>query len=97
MRTRHTSFFTAAVWKLDGSERYLVLKTVRKLELSNEWLGKRLRGELHEARSLRTGHNHRLRLVYLEKTGVGILLTVGARKDLVVYSEAANVLRELGL
>jgi hypothetical protein len=97
MKTRHTSFFTAAIWKLDSSERQLVLKTVRKLELSNEWLGKRLHGELHEARSLRTGHKHRLRLVYLEKTGVGLLLTVGARKDLEVYSEAANVLRELGL
>ncbi len=97
MKTRHTSFFTAAIWKLDSSERQLVLKTVRKLELSNEWLGKRLHGELHEARSLRTGHKHRLRLVYLEKTGVGLLLTVGARKDLAVYSEAANVLRELGL
>jgi mRNA-degrading endonuclease RelE of RelBE toxin-antitoxin system len=97
MRTRHTSFFTAAAWKLDRSERHLVLKTVRKLELSNEWLGKRLHGELHEARSLRTGHNHRLRLIYLEKAGVGILLTVGARKDFAVYSDAANVLRELGL
>lgn len=96
MRTKHTSFFTAAVWRLDGSERHLVLKTVRKLERSDEWLGKRLHGELHEARSLRTGHNNRLRIVYLEKTGVGLLLTVGARKDLSVYSEAANVLRELG-
>jgi mRNA-degrading endonuclease RelE of RelBE toxin-antitoxin system len=97
MRISHTKYFTESVWRLDGSERHLVLNSVRKLELSNQWLGKRLRGGLHEARSLRTGHNNRLRIVYLVREGTGLLLIVGERKDLRVYSRAAHILRELGL
>ena len=97
MRISHTRFFTESVRRLDASERQLVLKAVRMLELSNQWLGKRMHGDLHNARSLRTGHNNRLRIVYLVREGTGFLLIVGERKDLRVYSRAAQILRELGL
>jgi hypothetical protein len=97
MRISHTRYFTESVWRLDGSERYLVLKSVRKLELSSQWLGKRLRGELHEARSIRTRHNNRLRIVYLQSDVSGTLLVVDERKDLKVYTRAADILKELGL
>ena len=97
MRISRTRYFTESVRRLDGSERHLVLKAVRKLELSNQWLGKRMHGDLHIARSLRTGHKNRLRIVYLEREGTGLLLVVGERKDLRVYSRAAQILKELGL
>ena len=97
MRISHTRYFTESVRRLDESERQLVLKAVRKLELSNQWLGKRMHGDLHKARSLRTGHNNRLRIVYLVREGTGFLLTAGEREDLRVYSRAAIILRELGL
>ena len=97
MRISHTRFFSESVRRLDESERQLVLKAVRKLELSNQWLGKRMHGDLHKARSLRTAHNNRLRIVYLVREGTGFLLIVGERKDLRVYSRAAQILRELGL
>ena len=97
MKIEPTEFFIEAVQKLDSSERRVVLKSVRKLELSVDWLGKRLHGALHHLRSLRTGHNNRLRIVYVENEGTGIMLIVGERKDLRVYSRAGDILRELGL
>ena len=97
MKIETTEFFIETFQNLDSSERRVVLKSVRKLELSTDWIGKRMQGQLHNARSLRTGHGSRLRIVYVEKKGTGILLIVGERKDLRVYSRAANILRELGL
>ena len=97
MKIEPTEFFIVAFQKLDYSEKRVVAKTIRKLELSVEWLGKRMRGDLHNARSLRTGHNSRLRIVYLEREGTGLLLIVGERKDLRVFSRATQILRELGL
>jgi mRNA-degrading endonuclease RelE of RelBE toxin-antitoxin system len=97
MKIKPTETFIEAFQKLDSSEKRRVAKTVRKLELSSQWLGKRMHGDLHNQRSLRTGHNNRLRIVYLVREGTGFLLIVGERKDLRVYSRAAQILRELGL
>jgi mRNA-degrading endonuclease RelE of RelBE toxin-antitoxin system len=97
MKIEPTEFFIETFRKLDSSERGMVIKTVRKLELSMDWLGKRMHGDLHNARSLRTGHNNRLRIVYLVREGTGLLLIVGERKALGVYSKAAHILRDLGL
>jgi mRNA-degrading endonuclease RelE of RelBE toxin-antitoxin system len=48
---------------LDTSEQILVSKSLENLEKALQPMGKPLRGGLANARSIRTGHNSRLRIV----------------------------------
>ena len=97
MKTSNTDFFSQDLYRLDASERTLVLKSVRRLELSTAWLGKSLAGNLSGLRSIKTGHNHRLRILYLVADDFGMLLSVGPRQNLKVYIQAARRLAELDL
>lgn len=88
--------FRKAVLKLDRSEQILVLKTVERICSSRAAIGKHLAGELRGSRSIRTGVQGRLRIVFLAHSPEKVqLLVVGPRENSVVYIQALRVLREL--
>lgn len=87
--------FNDLLTEYDRSEKVLIAKTLLKLENSREPLGKILSGKLRGCRSLRTGQNSRLRLVYFLKPPHAIVLAVGQRSGGEVYEIAERILRSL--
>jgi mRNA-degrading endonuclease RelE of RelBE toxin-antitoxin system len=84
--------FAALYEALDNSEQLLVSKSLDRLEKSQEPIGKLLRGGLASCRSIRTGHNSRLRIVYRPIEETAELIAVGQRKGSVVYIIALEIL-----
>lgn len=78
--------------ELDHSEGLLVAGAMSRLEITQEPIGKPLRGGLAQCRSIRTGHNSRLRLVYQPIGDVADLIAVGKREGNVVYLIALEIL-----
>ena len=68
---------------------------LNKIQDSDVPLGKRLSGVLHNCYSIRTGLNHRLRLVYEIRPNEATILVAGPRERGLVYIQAIEVLREL--
>lgn len=88
--------FRASLLKLDRSEQILVLKTVERILSSKAAIGKPLSAGLRGCRSIRTGSQGRLRIVFFTPSAESLkLLAVGPREDAVVYIQALQVLREL--
>jgi mRNA-degrading endonuclease RelE of RelBE toxin-antitoxin system len=84
--------FAALYEALDNSEQLLVSKSLDRLEKAKEPIGKLLRGGLASCRSIRTGHNSRLRIVYRPIEETAELIAVGQRKGSVVYIIALEIL-----
>lgn len=84
--------FAALYEALDNSEQLLVSKSLDRLEKAQEPIGKLLRGGLESCRSIRTGHNSRLRIVYRPIEETAELIAVGQRKGSVVYIIALEIL-----
>jgi len=78
---------------LDPSEGQIVARSMRRIEQAKVAIGKPLRGDLSMCRSIRTGHNSRLRIVYRPLDDSAELLAVGKREGRVVYIIALEVLR----
>jgi mRNA-degrading endonuclease RelE of RelBE toxin-antitoxin system len=97
MRVQETRQFKNSYSVIATRDRVSVLSMIAKLEKAPTPIGKTLRLPLEKCRSLRTGHRGQLRVVYLLESDHVLLLVVGNRTNLEVYSDAANVLRELGL
>ena len=77
---------------LDPSEGRVVTRTMRRIERAREAIGKPLRGGLSMCRSIRTGHNSRLRIVYRPFDNAAELVAVGKREGKVVYIIALEIL-----
>jgi len=77
---------------LDPSEGRVVTRTMRRIERAPEAIGKPLRGGLSMCRSIRTGHNSRLRIVYRPFDNAAELVAVGKREGKVVYIIALEIL-----
>ena len=77
---------------LDHSEGLLVAEAMSRLEEAQEPIGKPLRGGQARCRSIRTGHNSRLRLVYQPMGDVADLIAIGKREGNVVYLIALEIL-----
>lgn len=97
MKVTKSSYFKKSRLDLASEDFVSVFSILNKLELSPVPIGKKLRPPLENCRSLRTGHRGQLRIVYLLRPDNALLLIVGARENLEVYSRAAVILRELGL
>ena len=95
MNIESTPDFLKAMAKLDSAERVLVLKRIRGLGQEESFLGKRLGGQLRFCFSIRTGFNHRLRVIVLDRDKQRLLVTVGPREDLAVYTQAIRIISEL--
>jgi len=65
---------------------------MRRIEQATVAIGKPLRGDLSMCRSIRTGHNSRLRIVYRPLDNSAELLAVGKREGRVVYIIALEIL-----
>lgn len=87
--------FSELLNEFDKSEKVLISKSLLKLENSQKPLGKSLSANLVGCRSLRTGQNSRLRLVYFLKQQDAIILAVGRRSGGEVYEIASRALRSL--
>lgn len=77
---------------LDPSEGQIVTRSMRRIERAPEAIGKPLRGGLSMCRSIRTGHNSRLRIVYRPSDDDAELIAVGRREGRVVYIVALEIL-----
>ena len=77
---------------LDPSEGQIVTRSMRRIERAPEAIGKPLRGGLSMCRSIRTGHNSRLRIVYRPSDDAAELIAVGRREGRVVYIVALEIL-----
>lgn len=97
MKVTKSRQFRASYAAIADRDRVSVLSMLAKLEKAPMPIGKTLRVPLENCRSLRTGHRGQLRVVYLLDSDHVLLLVVGNRADLEVYSQAADVLMELGL
>lgn len=84
--------FALMYQRLDKSEQLLVSKSLERLEASTVPVGKPLRGGLANCRSIRTGHNSRLRIVYQPIGEVADLVAVGPREGSVVYIVALEII-----
>ena len=84
--------FAAMYEALDNFEKLLVSKSLDRLEKALEPIGKPLRGGLSSCRSLRTGHDSRLRIVYKPIEETAELIAVGPRKGSSVYISALEIL-----
>ena len=84
--------FAAMYEALDNFEKLLVSKSLDRLEKALEPIGKPLRGGLSSCRSLRTGHDSRLRIVYKPIEETAELIAVGPRKGSSVYIIALEIL-----
>ena len=84
--------FAALYEALDNSEQLLVSKSLDRLEKAQEAIGKPLHGGLSSCRSIRTGHNSRLRIIYRPVDKTAELIAVGERKGSVVYIVALEIL-----
>lgn len=76
---------------LDPSEGQIVTRAMRRIERAPEAIGKPLRGGLSMCRSVRTGHNSRLRIVYRPFDDAAELIAVGQREGRVVYIIALEI------
>jgi hypothetical protein len=83
--------FAAMFEALDPSEQLLVSRSLDRLEGSAAPIGKPLRGGLSMCRSMRTGHNSRLRIIYRPIAEVAELIAVGQREGRVVYIIALEI------
>ncbi len=92
MRLAARPEFAAMYQSLDGSDQIIVSRSLDSLEGSTEPIGKPLRGGLARCRSIRTGHNSRLRLVYQPMGDVADLIAIGKREGNVVYLIALEIL-----
>lgn len=84
--------FALMYQRLDKSEQLLVSKSLEILENALEPIGKPLRRGLVSARSIRTGHNSRLRIVYQPIGEIADLVAVGPRDASVVYIIALEII-----
>jgi mRNA-degrading endonuclease RelE of RelBE toxin-antitoxin system len=97
MRVTKSGRFIKSYSALTAKDWVPVLSVLAKLEKAPMPICKSLRPPLEKCKSLRTGHRGQQRIVYFLETDRALLLIVGERKNLEVYSDAAQVLRELGL
>lgn len=73
-----------------------MLKTIEQIKASDAVSGKALTGLLHECKSIQTGHNGRLRIVFsLRSNQLLQLIVAGPRERGIVYIQAVQVLKEL--
>jgi len=84
--------FAAMYDALDNSEKLLVSKSLDRLEKALEPIGKPLRGGLSSCRSIRTGHNSRLRIVYRSIEETAELIALGPRRGSSVCIIALEIL-----
>jgi len=84
--------FAAMYDALDNSEKLLVSKSLNRLEKALEPIGTPLRGGLSSCRSIRTGHNSRLRIVYRSIEETAELIALGPRRGSSVYIIALEIL-----
>lgn len=97
MKVTKSTQFRKSRRELASKDLVSVFSILNKLEQAPMPIGKTLRPPLENCRSLRTGHRGQLRIVYMLESDHALLLIVGARENLEVYSRAADILRELGL
>lgn len=97
MKITKSSHFKNSHSEIASRDLVSVFSILNKLEQSPVPIGKTLRPPLENCRSLRTSHLGQLRIVYLLESEHALLLVVGPRQNLEVYSRAADILKELGL
>lgn len=97
MNIEETDYFKQTYLELGPADRAAVLGMLLKLESREEGFGKRLRSPLENCRSVRTGVVGQLRIVYRLLHSSAVLLVVGPRENLAVYTKATQVLDELDL
>lgn len=97
MRVTKSRQFRASYSTIAARDRVSVLSMLAKLDKAPMPIAKTLRLPLKNSRSLRTRHRGQLRTIYLLDSDHVLLLVVGNRADLEVYSQAADALREPGL
>jgi mRNA-degrading endonuclease RelE of RelBE toxin-antitoxin system len=97
MKVEYLPEFQQALQELDKSEVLLVKKKIDQLSSSPKPLGLPLRGGLHGFYKLRCGKNARLRIVYLVKSQVCLLMGLGPREKSQVYFDAQQLASKLGL
>lgn len=77
---------------LDNSEQKIVLKSANRIVLAGGNLGKQLSSNLKTFRAMRTGHNSRLRLIFLVAGSTVYLLNIGRREAKEVYVDSEKLL-----